>query len=152
MVRTILGMVLVLAVASSGAGQSDCLFKEYDLDDLAAILQREGYGSIERTSERSLKFLVEGSPYLLILIEDGDLQMYCGLAGARLAFEDVNEWNQNTRLTKAMIDGEGDPVMTSDLLAGAGINEEIVKQFVGVFARGLGPKFISFVTERNRAR
>ena len=38
--------------------------------------------------------------------------MFCGFAGARLAFEDISEWNQNTRLNKACIDQERDPVMT----------------------------------------
>ena len=152
MARMILGVVLTLALASVGAGQSDCLFKEYDINDLASILQGEGYDSIEVLDEGRIRFTVERFPYLLIIKEDGDLQMYCGLAGARLALEDVNDWNRSVRITKAYIDAEQDPVMVADLLANAGINEEIVKQFVGVFARGLGPKFISFVTERNRAR
>lgn len=152
MKRMIMGLVLVLAVASVGFGQSDCLFKEYDLADLASILQREGYDSIERTSDRSIRFQFDGATYLLILQEDGDLQMYCGLAGARVAFEDINDWNLNTRLTKAMIDEDGDPVMKADLLADAGINEDIVKTFVGYFTRQFGPKFRKFVEERNRAR
>jgi hypothetical protein len=152
MMRAILGLVLVLAVASAGFGQSDCLFKEYDLQDLASILQREGYASIEQTSERSLKFMVEGSPYLLILWDDGDLQMFCGLAGARVSLEDINEWNLNSRLATAAIDAEGDPILTADLLATAGINEDIVKNFVGYFVHNFGPKFRDFVGERNRAR
>jgi hypothetical protein len=152
MKRTILGMVLVLAVASVGFGQSDCLFKEYDLDDLAEILQREGYSSIERASAQSLSFAVDGSRYLLILWEDGDLRLYCGVAGARLAYEDINEWNLNARVATAMIDEEGDPVLKADLLADAGVNEDILKQFVGYFTHNFGPKFRKFVEERNRAR
>jgi hypothetical protein len=152
MTRTILGVVMTLALASAGAAQSDCLFKEYDINDLAAILQGEGYGSIEILSGGQIKFKVEGLPYLLTLMEDGDLQMFCGFAGARLAFEDINEWNQKTRLTTAYIDTEQDPVMTSDLLASAGINEEIVRQFVRLFVHSFGPDFRRFVNERNRAR
>ena len=52
----------------------------------------------------------------------------------------------------AYIDAEQDPVMTSDLLANAGLNEDIVKQFVGVFVRSFGPEFRRFVSKRNRAR
>jgi hypothetical protein len=152
MARMILGVALVLALASVGTGQSDCLFKEYDINDLASILQGEGYGSIELLDEGRIRFKVEGFPYLLLLKDDGDLQMFCGFAGARLAFEDVNDWNRNTRLTKAYIDAEQDPVMTSDLLANAGISEEIVRQFVGIFVHSFGPEFKRFVTERNRAR
>jgi len=152
MARGILGIVLALAVASVAAGQSDCLFREYDIDDLAAILATEGYGSIEVLDPGRVRFKVEGQPYLLLLMEDGDLQMFCGFAGARLAFEDINEWNQKTRLNKAYIDAEQDPVMTADLLANAGVNEEIVKQFVGVFVHTFGPEFRRFVNERNRAR
>jgi hypothetical protein len=152
MARMILGVVMALALASAGAAQSDCLFKEYDINDLASILQGEGYGSIEVLSGGQIKFKVEGRPYVLNLMEDGDLQMFCGFAGARLAFEDINEWNQKTRLNTAYIDAEQDPVMTSDLLANAGINEEIVKQFVGLFVHSFGPDFRRFVNERNRAR
>ena len=54
--------------------------------------------------------------------------------------------------TNVYIDAEQDPVMTSDLLANAGINEEIVEQFVGIFVHSFGPKFRRFVNERNRAR
>ena len=152
MARMILGVALMLALASVGTGQSDCLFKEYDIKDLASILQGEGYGSIELLDESRIRLEIDGFPYLLLLKDDGDLQMFCGLAGARLALEDVNDWNRNTRLTKAFIDAEQDPVMTSDLLANAGINEEIVKQFVGIFVRGFGPEFVRFVTKHNRAR
>ena len=152
MARMILGVVLTLALASAGAGQSDCLFKEYDINDLAAILQGEGYDSVEIQGEGRIRFTVDRFPYLLLLKDDGDLQMYCGIAGARLALEDINDWNRSARITKAYIDEEQDPVMVADLLANAGINEEIVKQFVGVFARGFGPQFLRFVTERNRAR
>lgn len=152
MMRMILGLVLVLAVASAGFGQSNCLFKEYDLEDLAQILQREGYSSIERASAQSLRFAVEGSQYLLILWEDGDIRLYCGVGGARLAYEDINEWNLNARVATAMIDEDGDPVLKADLLADAGINEDIVKQFVGYFTHNFGPKFREFVAERNRAR
>ena len=150
--RVILGVVLVLALASVGVGQSDCLFKEYDLNDLASILQSEGYGSIEAMNDRTLRFELDEDIYLLLLQEDGDLQMYCALPGARLAFEDINDWNRNTRLTKALIDEDGDPVLKADLLSDAGINETIVKNFVGYFARQFGPNFRKFVSERNRAR
>ena len=152
MAKIILGVVVALALASAGAAQTDCLFKEYDINDLVSILQGEGYGSIEILDESRIKFKVEGLPYLLLLMDDGDLQMFCGFAGARLAFEDINDWNQKTRLNKAYIDEEQDPVMTSDLLANAGINEEIVKQFVGIFVHSFGPDFRRFVNERNRAR
>ena len=148
----ILGVVVALALASAGAAQTDCLFKEYDINDLATILQGEGYGSIEVLDEGRIKFKVEGLPYLLLLMDDGDLQMFCGFAGARLAFEDINEWNQKTRLNKAYIDEERVPVMTADLLANAGIKQEIVEQFVGLFVHSFGPDFRRFVNERNRAR
>ncbi len=152
MARMILGVVVALALASVGTAQSDCLFKEYDIKDLASILQSEGYGSIEILDPGRIRFQVEGFPYLLLLMDDGDLQMVCGFAGARLAFEDINEWNQKTNLNTAYIDAEQDPVMTSDLLANAGINEQIVKHFVGLFVHSLGPNFRRFVNERNRAR
>ncbi|MGD8895570.1 MAG: YbjN domain-containing protein [Acidobacteriota bacterium] len=152
MTRMILGVVVALALASVGTAQSDCLFKEYDINDLASILRSEGYGSIEVLDQGQIMFKVEGRPYLLLLKDDGDLQMFCGFAGARLAYEDINEWNRKTRLNTAYIDAEQDPVMTSDLLANAGINEEIVKQFVGLFVHSFGPEFRRFVNERNRAR
>lgn len=152
MSRMVLGVVLAMALASIAAAQSDCLFKEYDLNDLATIVQGEGYGSVEAMDERTLRFEADGDPYLLLLQEDGDLQMYCVLAGARLAFEDINDWNRRTRLTKALIDEDGDPVLKADLLSDAGINEAIVRNFVGYFARQFGPDFRKFVNERNRAR
>jgi len=154
MARKTLGAVLALALglAPMAAGQSECLFKEYDINDLASILTTEGYPSVQVQDAGRIRFEVDGMPYILFLKADGDLQMYCGFAGARLAFEDINEWNQKTHLTKAYIDAEQDPVMTSDLLANAGISEEIVRQFVGIFVHSFGPEFKRFVTERNRAR
>jgi len=151
MARITLGIVLALALASFGVAESNCLFKEYDINDLASILQSEGYGSIEVLDPGRVKFKVDGLPYLLTLMDDGDLQMFCGFAGARLALEDINEWNRRTRLNTAYIDEEHDPVMTADLLANAGINEAIVKEFVGLFVHSFGPDFRRFVNERNRA-
>jgi hypothetical protein len=154
MARKTLGAVLALALglAPMAAGQSECLFKEYDINDLASILTTEGYPSVQVQDAGRIRFEVDGMPYILFLKADGDLQMYCGFAGARLAFEDINEWNQKARLVKAYIDDEQDPVMVSDLLANAGINEEIVKFFVKFFVEQFGPEFRKFVNDRNRAR
>jgi hypothetical protein len=153
MPRQILGVVVAvtLGLASVAWAQSDCLFKEYDINDLAAILQGEGYTAM-RVQGGQILFEVDGMPYVLSLYEDGDLRMFCGFAGARLAHEDINDWNRQMRIAKAYIDEEQDPVMVADLLADAGLNEDIVKHFVRYFVHQFGPRFRDFVKERNRAR
>jgi hypothetical protein len=154
MPRQILGVVVAvtLGLASVAWGQSKCLFKEYDINDLAAILQAEGYPAIQVQDGGRIRFEVDGMPYVLMLYEDGDVRMFCGFAGARLAHEDINDWNRQMRIVKAYIDEEQDPVMVADLLADAGLNEDIVKMFVRYFVREFGPRFRDFVNERNRAR
>ncbi len=144
-------LVLVLGPGPAHTAEPECLMKGYKLEDLATILRGEGYGTVEVVGDDRIRFKAEGSTFLLLLYEDGDLQLYFGLSGPRVGADDINEWNRTKRLARAYIDTEKDPVIEADLLANAGLNQAIVAEFVGTFVKTLVPAYRQFIGERRRA-
>jgi len=76
---------------------------------------------------------INGRSLLLFNNEDGDLQAYYSLSGAKLDYRDMNTWNREHRLSRAYLDDEMDPVLEADLLANAGLSRRHVTEFFGVF-------------------
>lgn len=145
----IVAAALVIGSLPRADAQEPCLYREYSAVDMATILENEGYGSVHVEGNR-VSFKAEGSGYLLILYDGGDLQLFYGLSGVRITPAHVNEWNRTRRLARAYIDTSGVPVLESDLPSFAGLNAEMVTGFVRLFVQTLAPEFRSFVTSRSR--
>lgn len=142
-----LGMLLLFTAAPALAGDGE--LRHFKLPELARVLKSEGYGSI-KVNDDHVRFKANGRTFGLYLYDDGDLQMYFGIAGVSLTAENLNEWNKNYRLSRAYLDDEGDPVLEADLLANAGINSEIIIEFVKVFVDS-SAQYRSFVIEHEQA-
>jgi len=120
--------------------------------ELSELLQAEGYGSVERLSKGGIRFKANGMPFVLFRYDDGDLQLYYGIRGVALPIGTINEWNRTRRLTRAYLDGDGDPVLEADLLANAGLQKQAVTEFVRVFVQ-IAAKYRGFVlAEGERVR
>lgn len=131
--RALLASTLFLALLGHGtAWAGNDRLQKYQVDELVKILQSEGYGKIS-TDDNQIVFKVAGRNYVLILYPDGDLQLYYGITGITISLDDINGWNRDRRLSRAYIDAEQDPVIESDLLANAGINDEMITEFIEVF-------------------
>ena len=105
----------------------------YTRQDLIKILKGEGYGSVMPYEKKSVQFKVDGKSYGLHIFDDNDLQLYYGASGVEVSLDVINRWNRDFRHARAYIDKHGDPVLEADLLAGAGLNDAQVKNFVSVF-------------------
>lgn len=105
----------------------------YTRQDLIKILKDEGYGSVMPHEKNSVQFKVDGKRYGLHLFDDHDLQLYYSTSGVEVSLDAVNRWNRDFRHARAYLDRQGDPVLEADLLAGAGLNDAQVKNFVSAF-------------------
>ena len=143
-------LAATLGVAAHLPAQDPCLFTRYSAADIATILRNEGYGTVQVLEGSRVSFKAEGSSFLLVLYDGGDLQLYYALSGARITTEDVNEWNRTRRLARAYIDTNRTAALESDLPAYAGLNAQMVKGFAQLFVQTLAPAYRVFVTERGR--
>jgi hypothetical protein len=147
-----LALALALGTASPAGAEQPCLFTEYTIEEMATILRGEGYGSVQVLEDQRISFKAEGSTYLLLLYDDGDLQLFYGLSGATISSGEINEWNRTRRLARAYVDTDLMPVLESDLPSPAGLSAPMVTGFVKTFVQTLAPSFRAFVTQRNRRR
>ena len=147
---TLCALALVTGMLSTGvAAAADTPLGKFTLVQLGEIVKSEGYGSVS-VHEDHVRFKADGRSYGLYLYDDGDLQMYYGISGVLLTVEDINIWNRDYRLSRAYVDEEGDPVLEADLLANAGINADMVREFVKVFIDS-SLRYRLFVMKRDRS-
>lgn len=126
------------------------LVKSYNAHQVEQMLQAEGYGSVRVIEEGKIRFKADGHIYVIYIHADGDMHIYFGSGGLQLSYEDMNEWNRTTRLSRAYLDTENDIALEADLLANAGINRDMVLQMVKVFVRSSTPRFIQFAKENDK--
>ena len=133
--RVSLAVVLsgLMWAASFSAFSADGLVDKYSDDNLIQILRQDGYGAVGKIKDGAIRFKVEGSTYVLYNQQDGDLQLYYSLSGAKISFDVINEWNKTKRLSRAYLDSDLDPTLESDLLANAGMTEKHVTEFLRLF-------------------
>lgn len=132
-------------LSESGSGLSE----RYSDTEIKQILRDEGYGSVRIVESDQIRFKASGSVYVLYIHDDGDIHLYYGATGYSLDFEDMNEWNRSSRLSRAYIDEDGDIALETDLLANAGLNQDMVSETVKVFVQTSVPRFLNFVQERD---
>lgn len=135
-----------------GQDQEDPLVPRYSETALEGILHELGYADVtvrepSESGTGSLRFMLEGNNVTLYNYSDGDLQLWWGVRHEGCTFEIVNEWNQTKRLSRAYLDEEGDPILEADLLANAGINKEMIQEFISVFSLSRG-QYRAFLMER----
>ncbi len=121
----------LMAAASTPAFAQD-MRKNLTAQEVSQMLRNDGYTSVEILDEEAIRLRVDGTNYLVVLFDDGDLQMYMGLSGDA-SLSEINAWNRDKRLSRAYIDKEGDPVIEADLLADQGITDSQFSNFVDVF-------------------
>jgi len=56
---------------------------------------------------------------LLAFVSINESEIFNAIAGVKISYEDINEWNRRKRLSRAYLDSDKDPTLESDLLANA---------------------------------
>ena len=114
-------LLILLCFASAVALAAEpTLKKAYTDEELIAILESDGYRSVELTDERVISVKLDGMTFALYVYGDDDLQLYFGVTGYDIDAETINRWNRTRRLSRAYLDDENDPILETDLLANAG--------------------------------
>lgn len=126
----LLSILFFLSNASHAAEDLTTHFTDQQLMD---ILKQDGYSAVSPFKEGVILVKINGRSLLLFNNEDGDLQAYYSLSGAKLDYRDMNTWNREHRLSRAYLDDEMDPVLEADLLANAGLSRRHVTEFFSVF-------------------
>ena len=126
---------------------AESLAKSYTDNKLIKILKSEGYGAVTLKKSGLIVIKIDGRAHILFNKHDGDLQLSYAVGGAKLSYEDINEWNKTKRLSRAYLDSDKDPRLESDLLANAGLTEKHVTEFFKVFVDSV-PVFRDFIKKR----
>ena len=126
----LMSILFFLPNASLAAEDLTTHFTDQQLMD---ILKQDGYSAVSPFKEGVILVKINGRSLLLFNNEDGDLQAYYSLSGAKLDYRDMNTWNREHRLSRAYLDDEMDPVLEADLLANAGLSRRHVTEFFSVF-------------------
>ena len=130
---------------------SSSLVENYSDSDVKQILRDEGYGSVRVIDDGEVRFKADGNIFVLYIHDDGDMHLYYGSTGLALNYEDINEWNRTTRLSRAYLDEDMDIALETDLLANAGLNKEMVIEMVKVFVQTSVPRFKEFAQEHDKS-
>ncbi len=137
-----------ISVLKSSSGG---LVERFSDSEVKQMLVSAGYKSVRVIDDGKLRFKVGEQVFVLYIHEDGDMHLYYGSTGLALSYEDINEWNRTTRLSRAYLDDDDDIAIETDLLANAGINQTMVLEMVKVFVETSVPRFIDFVRENDRS-
>jgi hypothetical protein len=130
----------------AGLGDASELQRRFSAEQVGSILRGEGYGAVAVTEHGDVRFKADGRSYLVLLYEDGDLQLYFSLTGVSVSHAVVNEWNRTKRLSRAYLDSDRDAVLEADLLSDSGVSAQMVTRWVQVFVQGTG-LFENFLVE-----
>lgn len=134
MQKSIVAVFMAFFLLLPAAAMADSLLKNrYSDAELIEIMKSDGYSAVTRIKDGTLSIRVDGVTYALLNNSDGDLQTYYGISGAKLSYQEINEWNRTMRLSRAYLDSEKDPVLEADLLANGGLTNKNVTEFFRVF-------------------
>ncbi len=144
-------LLLLVCLAFSLTANADATLKKaYSDEELIAILEDDGYRSVELAEERVISIKVDGMTFMLYVYDDDDLQLYFGVTGYDIDTAIINEWNMSRRLSRAYLDGENDPILETDLLANAGYSDEQFLEWVKVFMWS-AVEFRQFLVESDKS-
>ena len=147
--KTFISAILISLLAMSAQADVNRVERFTDAE-VKKVLRDEGYGSVRIIEEGEIRFKAAGNIYVLYNHDDGDLHLYFGSTGLKLNYEDMNEWNRTTRLSRAYLDNDMDIALETDLLSNAGLTQEMIKAMIQVFVETSVPRFITFAQDNDK--
>ncbi|WP_019622096.1 YbjN domain-containing protein [Amphritea japonica] len=147
--NTLISTILLSFLAISAQADST-IVERFSDTEVKQVLRDEGYGSVRIIEEGEIRFKAAGNIYVLYNHDDGDLHLYFGSTGLKLNYEDMNEWNRTTRLSRAYLDNDMDIALETDLLSNAGITQDMMKAMIQVFVETSVPRYISFAQDNDK--
>lgn len=149
MQKSIVAVFMAFFLLLPAAAIADSILKSrYSDAELVEMMKSDGYSAVSRLKDGVISIRVDGISYALLNNSDGDLQAYYSMSGAKLSYQDINDWNRTMRLSRAYLDSDQDPTLEADLLANGGLTNKNVTEFFRVFL-GSVKVFKEFVTKHN---
>ncbi|MCD4690889.1 YbjN domain-containing protein [bacterium] len=137
--RAMLLTAMVLMVLGCATAQAqDVIESAPDVIDsinaleVRAVLQELGFASIEIDEDDDVIVKMLGYNVLILVgsYNNTSLQMNFAVSGTEADLDMVNNWNRTKRYSTASIDGDGDPVLESDLDLAGGVTMARVQDFI----------------------
>ena len=103
--------------------------------DVEALLRDMGY-EFERVEgdNPAYRFQLAGRPVVIFLSRTGmNLQLWTYLTGRRVTLDQVNNWNQSKRFSRAYLDKDGDPNVEYDVDLEGGVTLGAVREAIETF-------------------
>lgn len=129
--RVAMASMLAMSLLSVPAYAADQA--KFTDQEVVSALRQEGYSAIEIVEKGAIRIKVDGMIYMLFNREDGDLQAFFGLNETKISYQTINAWNRDTRLSRAYLDRNQDPILEADLLANGGISSKNITEFFRIF-------------------
>lgn len=129
----------------------DTLLKtKYTDNELVEVLQDNGYSSVEIRKEGLVVVKIDGRKYMLLNDDDGDLQLYYGIGGVEISYQDINGWNKSKKFTRAYVDSDGDVALEMDLQSDAGLSKTHISEFLDLFVLSVS-YFREYIYEHDKS-
>lgn len=109
-------------------------------EQLQRLFHELGYIGAEIDADGDIAVRIQGFHVYAILhgSESSVIQMYFAIRAPATELDRVNAWNRGYRFSRAYLDGDGDPVLMSDLDLEGGVTETRIKDFLRTFDALLG--------------
>jgi len=130
--------------------RADVLQSRFTVDELKDLLVSEGYGSPMIENGNRILFKSSGTKIAMVVLPDGNLQLYCGFKPVQIAPDKINLWNRSTRYSRLFSTDDGAISVAADFLMSKGASREQVAEFIKLFANYTVARFRLFVAD-NRA-
>lgn len=121
--------------------------KRFTLSEVMQILKEEGY-RVSELKEDNFRIKANGRNIKMYYFKGGDLQLYYGVSGVKIGYQEINDWNRTKRLSRAYLDKVNDPVLEADLDGTAGLTRKQVTYFTKVFVDTSVPAFRGFLLQK----
>ncbi|RIH81831.1 putative bacterial sensory transduction regulator [Meiothermus luteus] len=143
-------VLLSLALAQGGTIGTGRIVNGLTERDVETLLRQEGI-PFERVGNSKYHLRIAGVRVVLLMdrCQSGSCEILTLASGFTMdtppSLEEVNEWNQNKRFSRAYLDSDGDPWVESELHLRFGVTSETIRFFLAVFSKETLPKFIEHI-------
>jgi hypothetical protein len=129
--------------------QAQALLTEVSPKEMTKLLGSMGFEVKEQkaleSDQHALKFELSGYTVVMFLANGNtDAQLYVGFSDEQVTPQQMNEWNKAHRFSRAYVDGDGNPILETDIDFTGGVSEDNIKAWVRLF-RDLLTSYVDYL-------
>ena len=145
-----LPILLAICILAPSGLRAQAMVTEVSPKDMTKILGSMGFDvketkSVGDSDQHALKFELSGYTVVMFLANGNtDAQLYVGFSDEQVTPQQMNEWNRAHRFSRAYVDGDGNPILETDIDFTGGVSEDNIKAWVRLF-RDLLVSYVNFL-------